>query len=141
MTEQDNRQLVHEFWNALGARDFAAVASKMSERGHNIDVPMIGVEGGAYGPAETEARLRLGLVPLEAYELHDGQIVAEGDLVITEHAETWVWEPGVSVRLPFTSVMEVRNGRVDRWWDYFDLSTLMNAAPPWWVEHVMKGYK
>jgi limonene-1,2-epoxide hydrolase len=141
MTEQENRQLVDKFWDALAARDFSAVASNMGERAHYIDVPMIGVEEGAYGPAETEARLRLGLEPLETYELHPGRIVAQGDLVVTEHAETWGWEPGVSVRLPFTSVMEVRGGRVERWWDYFDLSTLMNAAPPWWVEHVMKGYK
>jgi limonene-1,2-epoxide hydrolase len=141
MTEQDNRQLVDEIWNALGAREFRAVASHFSDRAHYIDVPMIGVEDGAYGPLEIEARLRLGIEPLEAYELHPGRVVAEDDLVVTEHAETWTWEPGVSVRLPFTSVMEVRDGRVDRWWDYFDLSTLMNAAPPWWVEHVMKGYK
>ena len=48
--------------------------------------------------------------------------------MITEHTEHWTWETGESVRLPFTSVMEVRDGKVDRWWDYFDLSTLMNAA-------------
>ena len=39
------------------------------------------------------------------------------------------------------TVMEVRDGKVHRWWDYFDLSTLMNAAPAWWVEHIAKGYK
>ena len=113
----------------------------MSERGHYIDVPLIGIEDGAHGPAETAARLRLGIEPLESYELHPGLMVADGDVVITEHAETWTWASDAVVRLPFTSVMEVRGGRVERWWDYFDLATLMNAAPSWWVEHVMKGYK
>jgi hypothetical protein len=37
--------------------------------------------------------------------------------------------------------MEVRDGKVDRWWDYFDLSTLMNAAPAAWVESIAGGYK
>ena len=141
MTEQDNRQLVEAFWSALGVCDFDAVGAYMSHRGHYIDVPLIGLEDGAYGPAETAARLRLGIEPLEGYELHPGVVVTDGDVVVTEHAETWTWEPRVAVRLPFTSVMEVRHGRVERWWDYFDLATLMNAAPPWWVEHVMKGYK
>ena len=33
------------------------------------------------------------------------------------------------------------DGAVDRWWDYFDLSTLMNAAPATWVEAIAGGYK
>ena len=70
-----------------------------------------------------------------------GAIVAMGDLVVTEHAETWTWDDDHTVRLPFTSVMEVRDGKVARWWDYLDLSTLMNAAPAWWVEHIAAGYQ
>jgi limonene-1,2-epoxide hydrolase len=136
-----NVELVQRFWEALRQRDFAAVGGFMSERGHYVDVPVIGVEEGAFGPAETEARLRLGLAPLAGYVLHDGPIVASGDMVVTEHAEEWTWASGEHVRLPFTSVMEVRDGKVDRWWDYFDLSTLMNAAPPAWVESIAGGYK
>jgi limonene-1,2-epoxide hydrolase len=138
---QANVELVRRFWEALRARDFAAVGAFMSERGHYVDVPVIGVDEGAFGPAETEARLRLGLEPLADYVLHDGPIVASGDMVVTEHAEEWTWATGEHVRLPFSSVMEVRGGKVDRWWDYFDLSTLMNAAPAAWVESIAGGYK
>ena len=133
--------LATDFWAALARRDFDAVGSFMAADGHYIDVPVIGVEDGAFGPAETAARLRLGLGPLAAYELHEGPIVASGDLVVTEHAETWTWDDDHSVRLPFTSVQQVRDAEVVRWWDYLDLSTLMNAAPPWWVEHIAPGYK
>jgi limonene-1,2-epoxide hydrolase len=138
---QSNAELVLLFWDALRRRDFAEVGSYMSERGHYVDVPVIGIEEGAFGPAETEARLRLGLDALADYVLEDGPIVASGDMVVTEHAEEWTWSSGEHVRLPFTSVMEVRNGKVDRWWDYFDLSTLMNAAPAEWVESIAGGYK
>lgn len=136
-----NVELVTRFWEALGHRDFEAVGALMADDGHYIDVPVIGIEEGAFGPAQTTARLTLGLGPLQAYELHDGPIVASGELVVTEHAETWVWDDDHSVRLPFTSVMEVRDGRVQRWWDYLDLSTLMNAAPGWWVDHIAAGYR
>ncbi len=141
MSTADNIAVVESFWEALGRRDFAALGALMSERGHYVDVPVIELDPGAYGPAETAARVRLGLEPLAAYALHAGPIVATGDVVITEHAETWTWQEGVEVRLPFVSVQEVRAGKVDRWWDYFDLQTLMNAAPPWWVDHIASGYK
>ena len=140
-TVSANVALVTEFWAALGRRDFEAVGAFMADDGHYVDVPVIGIDEGAYGPAETTARLALGIAPLQAYEVHDGPIVASGDMVITEHSETWTWDDDHSVTLPFTSVMEVRDGKVSRWWDYLDLSTLMNAAPPWWVEHIAPGYK
>jgi limonene-1,2-epoxide hydrolase len=136
-----NVALVTEFWAALARRDFEAVGSFMADDGHYVDVPVIGIDDGAYGPAETTARLTLGIAPLQAYELHDGPIVASGDMVVTEHRETWTWDDDHTVTLPFTSVMEVRDGKVQRWWDYLDLATLMNAAPAWWVEHIAPGYK
>lgn len=138
---QDNVALVEAFWAALARRDFAAVGAFMAPRGHYVDVPVMEIDEGAFGPAETEARLRLGIEPLAAYVLHDGPIIASGDYVVTEHRETWTWDDSASVTLPFTSVMEVRDGKVERWWDYLDLSTLMNAAPAWWVEHIAPGYK
>ena len=43
---------------------------------------------------------------------------------------------GMRAELPFVSMQEVRDGVIVRWWDYWDLATLMNVAPPWWVEHI-----
>ena len=136
-----NVELIQAFWAALDARDFDGVGAFMAPDGHYVDVPVKDVDPGAHGPAETAARLRLGIAPLAEYVVHDGPISASGDFVVTEHSETWTWEEGVSVTLPFTSVMEVVDGRVTRWWDYFDLGTLMNAAPAWWTEHISGGYK
>lgn len=142
MTDEDaaNVATVRQFWAALAKRDFDAVGAFMSAKGHYVDVPVKDIDG-AYGPEETAARLRLGIAPLHDYVLHDGAIVAGDGYVITEHSETWTWEPGVSVTLPFTSVMQLSGGKVDRWWDYFDLATLLNAAPAWWHEHIAAGYK
>jgi limonene-1,2-epoxide hydrolase len=136
-----NVAVVEAFWAALNRRDFDAVGAMMSPEGHYVDVPIMELDEGARGPAETAARLRLGLAPLHDYVLHDGTIVASGDFVITEHAETWTFEPGITIRLPFTSVQEVRDGKVDRWWDYLDFTALMGTAPQWWLDHIAPGYK
>src|ERR1700759_3789490 len=108
---QANTELVLAFWDALRRRDFAGVGSYMSERGHYVDVPVLGVEEAAFGPAETEGGVLLVLEPLAGYVLEDGNIAASGDLVITEHAEEWTWSSGEHVRLPFTSGMEGRGGK------------------------------
>lgn len=134
-----NKALIEEFWATLGRRDFAGVGAFFTEDGHYTDVPA--PEEGARGPAAIEARLRLGLEPLERYVLNDGPIVAEGDMVITEHTEDWYWPTGEHVQLPFVSVHEIADGKLTRWWDYWDMGTLMNAAPAWWVEHIMVGYQ
>lgn len=133
--------VVRELWAALARRDFEAVGALMADDGHYVDVAVKEIDPGAIGPAETAARLRLGLAPLHDYALHDGPVVASGGTVVTEHAETWTWEPGVSVTLPFTSVMHLTDGKIDRWWDYFDLATLTDAAPAWWLEHIAQGYR
>ena len=64
-------------------------------------------------------------------------IVVEGDTIVTEHVEHWAWPTGEKISFPFVSMHEIRDGKLVRWWDYWDLSTLMNAAPAWWVEHIM----
>ncbi len=143
MTDTDvaNTELVREFWKRLALRDFDGCGALMAPEGHYIDVPVSDLEPGAFGPEETAARLRLGLEPLAAYELHDGPIIAADGFVVTEHRETWTWEGGVTVTLPFTSVMELADRRITRWWDYFNLATLLDAAPASWLEHIAKSYK
>ena len=138
-TAADNKALIERFWGDLGRRDFEAVGAYFAPDGHYTDVPA--PEEGAYGPAEVTARLRLGIAPLAKYVLHDGPIVADGDMVMTEHHEEWFWESGEHVDLPFVSVHEIRDGKIVRWHDYLDLNTLLSAAPAAWLEHISAGYK
>ena len=139
-TEERNRTIVEGLWVDLSRRDFAAVAARFTPDGHYTDVPA--PEEGAFGPVEIEARLRLGIAPLADYECHEGVILTDGSMVVTEHSETWVWDDEHTATMPFVSVMEIDDaGSITRWWDYWDMSTLMNAAPEWWVTHIMAGYK
>jgi limonene-1,2-epoxide hydrolase len=68
-------------------------------------------------------------------------LVAGDDTVMTEHVETWVWPTGETLALPVMSVHELRDGKIARWTDYWDMAALVNAAPEWWFEHVLQGWK
>lgn len=138
--EDHNIELIEAFWADLFRRDFDAVGAWFTPDGNYRDVPA--PEEGAFGPAEVAARLRLGLEPLARYEHVPGwRIIAQGDRVVTEHVERWTWDSGETVDLPFVSIHDLDGDKVTRWWDYWDMSTLMNAAPASWVEHIMVGYK
>jgi len=131
-----NREVVEQLWRDLYARDFDAVGSAFADDGEYTDMPTP-AEDVARGPEQVAARLRVGLGPLESISHDVRAIVGEGDTIVTEHVEHWEWPTGERVSLPFVSMMQLRDGRIVRWWDYWDLATLMNNAPQWWVEHIM----
>ena len=56
--------------------------------------------------------------------------------MVTEHTEHWTWASGEKVALPFVSVQHVRDGVITLWRDYWDLQTLMNAAPRSWRDRL-----
>jgi limonene-1,2-epoxide hydrolase len=126
------REVTAAFWAALYDRDWSRVRSFFGPESIYYDVPT-GPSTAGVGPTDIEARLRLGLEGLVAYEHRPG-IVVEGDdgVVVTEHVEEWTWETGEHVALPFVSIQHVHDGVITLWKDYWDLGTLMNAAPPAW---------
>jgi ketosteroid isomerase-like protein len=134
----DNRALVEQLWGDLYRRDFDAVGACFAPDGEYTDVPTP-AEDVARGPEQIAARLKLGLGPLASISHDIRLLIVDGDTIVTEHEEHWEWPTGERASLPFVSVMQARDGKLVRWWDYWDLSTLMNAAPAWWVEQVMEG--
>jgi limonene-1,2-epoxide hydrolase len=139
MTAEANKLRCEEFWRTLYQRDWEAVGAFFGPDSEYTDVPSP-ADDLAHGPEAIVARLRLGLERISGYEHNLRLMVAEGDTVVTEHSETWHWHTGEEVTLPFVSVQEYRDDTILRWWDYWDLQTLMNAAPGWWIEHIAAGY-
>ncbi len=133
---EDNLALIRRLWQDLYARDFEKVGSYFAEDGHYEDVPA--PDPGAVGPAAVAARLRIGLEPIERYVHHLQRMVADEETVVTEHTEEWYWGTGESVALPFVSIHVIRDGKIALWRDYWDMNTLISAAPGWWVEHIMR---
>jgi limonene-1,2-epoxide hydrolase len=139
VTAETNKERVRSFWETLYERDWDRIGTFFAEDSEYTDVPSP-PEDLARGPDRIVARLRLGLERISGYEHNLRLMVAEGDTVVTEHSETWHWHTGEEVTLPFVSVHELRDSAIVRWWDYWDLQTLMNGAPDWWIEHVAQGY-
>jgi limonene-1,2-epoxide hydrolase len=133
-----DRVVAAAFWDALYARDWDRVRSFFGPDSIYYDVPT-GPAAAARGPGDIEKRLRLGLEDLAGYEHGPATVVAEGGIVVTEHTETWHWPTGETVTLPFVSVQHVAGDTITLWKDYWDLGTLMNAAPPSWMDHLMGG--
>ena len=139
MASNSPREVVTAFWDALYARDFNAVASFFSATSTYTDVATP-PEDLAVGPEQVVARLQLGIAQLEHYGHTPVLMVAEGNVVVTEHVENWTWSTGEQISFPFTSIHVIDGDTIARWTDYWDLSTLLNAAPAWWIESIAAGY-
>ena len=140
--QERNKQIVGRFWEALYAHDWEAVGGFFTAEANYADVGTGESGGGAHGPAQIVARLRLGLEPVERHTHEPGLVVAEGSVVVTEHLEVWWFHTGEVIRHPFTSVMELDgDGLIARWWDYSNLSSLLDNAPQWWLEHIAAGWR
>jgi len=134
VAEQENKATVARLWQALYAKDWDAVAASIAERGHYEDVPT--PDPGATGPANVVKRLRVGLDPVERFEHAVHRVVAEGDVVVVEHTETWHFGTGEKLTNDFVTVHEVRDGKIELWRDYWDLNRMMAQAPKWWIERL-----
>ena len=131
-----NKAVVARHWELMYAKDWAGVAAQFADDAEYMDVgavpPVVG------GPAIAD-RLKLGLGPTAKMVHVPGVVLAEGDVVITEHKEEWHFSTGEVIVHPFTSVMEVRDGLIRRWHDYSHLGNLLDNAPRWWIEYIMSG--
>src|SRR5919206_1684370 len=116
------REVAAAFWAALYARDWPRIRSFFDDDSIYYDVP-VGPAAAGRGPDSIEARLRLGLEGLAGYDHRPGRVIAEGDVVVTEHVEVWRWPSGEEVALPFVSVQHVRDGVITVWKDYWDSQT------------------
>ncbi len=134
----DPKELVLEFWRVVyEERDYEKVGTFFHPDGRYEDVPL--PEGTGVGPTGISRRLALGHEPVERFEHQIHRIVAEGDVVITEHTETWCFHSGEVIALPFCSIHVVHNGKFTLWRDYSNLATVLDNAPQWWLEHIAKG--
>ena len=131
-----NKAVVRKLWATLYTKNWDALEQLFSDDAFYEDVPT--PDPGARGPKNIVMRLRIGLDPIERFEYHEHRILAEGDSVIVEHTEVWHFHTGEVMRNPFVTVHEVKDGKISLWRDYWDVQTMMNAVPKWWIEQIMK---
>ena len=139
-TSEANRELIEGFWHDLYRQDFASLVARFDPKGQYTDV-VTPDDDVATGPEEIIARLTLAFGKLSGLRDEPLHIVAGEDAVMTEHIEHWQWPTGESMALRVASVHEIRDGKITMWRDYWDMNVLTTAAPSWWFEHVMQGWK
>jgi limonene-1,2-epoxide hydrolase len=122
-------------WRALSRRGWDEVKTFLSADCIYVDMPL-GPTLAARGPDDIVKRLKVGLELLADYQNHDGLLVSHGADAIYEHSETWRWDSGETVVLPFVSVHRVIDGRVTLWKDYWDFGAIANHAPPDWMQNL-----
>ncbi len=137
---QDNRSLIEGFWEDLYRQDFPALVSRFDPEGEYTDI-VTPDDDVARGPAEITARLTLAFGKLTGLRDQRLHLVAGEDTVFTEHIEHWEWPTGETMALNVASVHEIHGAKITKWRDYWDWNVLTTAAPAWWFELVMGGWK
>ena len=137
----ENRTLIEGFWADLYRQDLEAAARPLHARGR---VHRRGDTRGRRGPRARrnrpapDARLRqahraAGRTTTPGRRRRRGRR--------PEHIEHWAWPTGETMALPVASVHEVRDGRITRWTDYWDMERARGRRPQWWFDHVITGWK
>jgi limonene-1,2-epoxide hydrolase len=121
-------EVVHAFLKAAAARDYDAAFALLTDdiEYQNMMLPPV---QGKDAVKETLEGL-LALCSESEWVVH--RELAYGDLVMNERTDRFKMS-GVWTDLPVAGVFELREGRIARWRDYFDLQTIMtamSAVPP-----------
>lgn len=134
----DNLALARRFWDDLYAHAFDRLGAYFTDDAVYDDVPIPAAR--VIGPKAIVRKLEIGFarVPRHVHHLH--RMVADADTVVTEHTEDWCFAEDHVVSLPFVSIQVIRGGKFSLWRDYSNMDTLLSAAPPWWLEHVMQSW-
>jgi ketosteroid isomerase-like protein len=136
---EDNAELTERLWGAVASKDSDTLSSLFHDDAKYTDsgTPADDV---AIGGAEVVKRLGLAFDGVDI-SIESRNVVSNDDAVMVERVERWTWRTGEQVELPIASIVEISNQKISRWVDYWDLQTLLGAAPGWWVDQIMKGWK
>jgi ketosteroid isomerase-like protein len=131
-----NRKTVETMWEALSARDWEGLKRCLSPDVHYEDVPT--EDPGARGPENVVKRLAIAFDHLVDHQHTIHHIVCEGDVVFLDHTEVWTFETGEKATNQFATLHEMKDGRVAKWSDYWDVSGFVGQFPAWFLEEMAR---
>lgn len=117
-TKESSEKLVRAFLGSWQGRDIETICGAFTADAMYHNVPVKPIHGIA-------AIRQIVVAFLEAFEYASLDIItlaAEKGLVIAERIDRFVMKNGTRIELPVTGVFEVRNGKIVRFSDYFDLA-------------------
>ena len=123
----NNQEIVARFWADLYTREWAGSPAYFDVIRSTRTCRRLPRTSPA-APSRSWRGLRIGLEPLSKHRPRRAHGRCRRRHVVTEHVEHWEWPTGEKAALPFVSMQELRDGKIVRWWDYWDLSTLMGVG-------------
>ena len=115
----EHEQFVTEFCHSLTSGDMSKVVSYLSEDVFYHNMPWAPVTGHAGVHEVLDPFVNANL--LEKMEIK--HTASSGDVVTNERLETWV-KGDVRVLLPVLGVFTITDGKITKWFDYFDSATI-----------------
>ena len=136
-TSEENKQVVETMWRALAAWDWDTLKGCLHPEVHYQDVPTD--DPGAHGPENVVKRLSVAWDHLEKQEQTTHHIAADGDVVFLDHTEKWTFKSGETCEHTFCTMHEMKDGKVYRWSDYWDVQKFVGQFPAWFLEEMAKS--
>ncbi len=137
MAAEENKQTVRKMWEALSLKDWETLKSCLAEDVHYEDIPT--EDPGARGPENVVKRLRIAFDQLSDHEHTIHHLICEGDVVFLDHTEVWTFSTGEKATNPFATLHEMKNGKIAKWSDYWDVSGFVGQFPQTFLEVMAKG--
>jgi len=131
-----NRRTVETLWAALSAMDWETLESCLCEDAFYEDVPT--EDPGARGPKNIVKRLAIAFDHLVDHQHTIHHLACEGDVVFLDHTEVWTFRTGEKATNQFATLHEMRDGKVARWSDYWDVSGFVAQFPAWFLEEMAR---
>ena len=136
MSSEANKATVKRMWKALSDWDWETLKDCLHPEVHYEDVPT--EDAGAFGPENVVKRLSVAWDHLEKQEQVTHHIAADGDVVFLDHTETWTFKTGEQVAHTFCTMHEMRDGKIVKWSDYWDVANFVGQFPKWFLEEMAK---
>ena len=122
---KDNLDIVRNFINDWSTLDADRLANYFTEDGTYYNIPAQPVSG----KDNVRGFIANFLSTWQETQWDVLNIVGNGDVVIAERLDRTKTTQG-NVDLPCVGVIEMRDGKIHVWRDYFDLNTFMSAMSP-----------
>jgi ketosteroid isomerase-like protein len=137
MSAEENKKTVLALWNALSAMDWGTMKSCLSDDVHYDDIPT--EDPGAHGPENVVKRLGIAFNHLSDHQHTIHHLVCEGDVVFLDHTEVWTFKTGETATNQFATLHEMKDGKVSKWSDYWDVGGFVGQFPESFLKEMAKG--
>jgi limonene-1,2-epoxide hydrolase len=104
---------------------------------HYEDVPT--EDSGAIGPKNVVARLSVAWDHISEQIQTTHRIAADGDIVFLDHTEKWIFKTGETVEHRFATMHELRDGKIIKWSDFWDVNNFVGQFPQSFLETMAKS--